>query len=246
MTGSAPGNEPPPSIAIRLRDVTREYRAADPADGAAPVRAVDRVSLDLAAGERVAIVGPSCSGKSTLLHLMAGIDVPSAGEIWVAGASLAQLDDDALTCHRRDHIGLVFQAFHLLPTLTARENVALPALLAGERERDVLARAERLLDEVGLAPRRAAMPHTLSGGEQQRVALARALLRQPAVLLADEPTGNLDSSASRAVLAAIMELSARHGATVVMVTHSAEAAALAERTVELRDGRVVEDRTSAP
>ncbi len=243
--GGAPVLDP----AIRLRDVVREYAVSEPegaraaAAGAARVRALDGVSLEVPRGQRVAVMGPSGSGKSTLLHLVAGIDVPTAGEVWVLGRELAQLDDDALTRYRRDHIGLVFQAFHLLPTLSARENVALPALLAGGDERTQLARADALLDEMGLAARRFAAPHTLSGGELQRVALARALIREPALLLADEPTGNLDSRAAAKVLELLAAAGRRRGATLVIVTHSAEAAALAERVIELRDGRITGDRT---
>ena len=247
---------PAAHVAIRLTDVVKQYGVATSAhsgsDGAHAaavetpfVRALAGVSFDVDAGECVAIVGPSGSGKSTLLHLIAGIDTPSAGEIWVAGRALARLDDDALTRHRRDTVGMVFQAFHMLPTLAARENVALPALLAGTGERAALARADTLLGEVGLGERRHAMPHTLSGGEMQRVALARALIREPRVLLADEPTGNLDSHASVRVLEMIVELSRRHGTTVVIVTHSREAAAMAERVIEIRDGGVTSDRRRA-
>jgi putative ABC transport system ATP-binding protein len=227
--------------AIRLRAVVKEY--GPPGGGPGPrVRALDGVDLEVAPGERLAIMGPSGSGKSTLLHVLAGIEAPTGGEVWVAGRELGRLDDDTLTRHRRDAIGLVFQAFHLLPTLSARENVALPALLAGADAGVVAARARALLDEVGLADRADAMPHTLSGGEMQRVALARALVREPAVLLADEPTGNLDSVAAARVLERLAAVSRDHGATVVLVTHSAEAAAIAGRVVELRDGRVVADR----
>ncbi len=252
MSGRPDAGAPPAHVAIRLTDVVKEYGAGPvgdrdrrkPADSAETpfVRALAGVSFDIEAGERVAIVGPSGSGKSTLLHVIAGIDVPTSGEAWVAGRALARLGDDALTRHRRDAVGMVFQSFHLLPTLAARENVALPALLAGSGERAALARADELLGEVGLGERRRAMPHTLSGGEMQRVALARALIREPRLLLADEPTGNLDSRASGRVLEMIVELSRVHGTTVVMVTHSREAAAMAERVIEIRDGAVTGDR----
>ena len=239
---AALGAEPPPEVAIRLIDVVREFGAGNTAGPDRPhVRALDGISLDIRRGERVAVVGPSGSGKSTLLHLIAGIDAPSSGAVWVAGRSLARLDDDALTVHRRDRVGIVFQAFHLLPTLSARENVALPALLAGAAEAATLARADALLEEVELSARRHAPPHTLSGGEMQRVALARALIREPPVLLADEPTGNLDSHAAARVLDMLVDLSRRRGATVVLVTHSREAAAIAQRRVEIRDGRLVGD-----
>ncbi len=256
MSDSVAG-APPAHVAIRLNQVVKEYGIAteesrraragvaeSPATGETPfVRALAGVTFDVQAGERVAIIGPSGSGKSTLLHLIAGIDVPTSGEVWVAGRALARLDDDALTRHRRDAVGMVFQSFHLLPTLAARENVALPALLAGSGEREALGRADHLLGEVGLGERRHAMPHTLSGGEMQRVALARALIREPRLLLADEPTGNLDSRASGRVLEMIVELSRLHGTTVVMVTHSSEAAAMAERVIEIRDGSVTGDRS---
>jgi putative ABC transport system ATP-binding protein len=230
----------PAGPAVRLERVTKEF-----ALGTSRVRAVDDVTFEVARGAFVAVTGRSGSGKSTLLHLVAGIDVPSSGEVWVDGAALARLDDDALTRHRRARIGMVHQFFDLLPTLSARENVALPALLAGDPEHEALARADRLLDEVGLAARRDARPRTLSGGEMQRVALARALVHAPAVVLADEPTGNLDSRAAAQVVGLLRDLCGRHGATVLLVTHSAEAAAAAERVIEMRDGRVVADHARA-
>jgi len=223
--------------AVRLDAVVKEY-----AVGAGVVRAVDGVTLALERGAFVAVTGRSGSGKSTLLNLIAGIDVPTSGTVWVDGVALAAMDDDALTRHRRARIGMVHQFFNLLPTLSARENVALPALLAGRPERDALARADHLLGEVGLTPRRDARPQTLSGGEMQRVAVARALVLEPAVVLADEPTGNLDSRSAAEVVAMLRDLAARHGATVLLVTHSAEAAAAAPRILEMRDGRIVADR----
>jgi putative ABC transport system ATP-binding protein len=227
--------------ALRLADVVKEY-----ALGGATVRALDGVTLALEPGAFVAVTGRSGSGKSTLLNLIAGIDVPTSGEVWVEGVSLARMDDDALTRLRRARIGMVHQFFNLLPTLSARENVALPALLAGAKDGDALARADRLLNEVGLAARRDARPPTLSRGEMQRVAVARALIHEPAVVLADEPTGNLDSRAAAEVVAMLRALAARHGATVVLVTHSAEAAAAAPRILEMRDGRIVGDRAADP
>ena len=216
--------------------MTKEYLL-----GGSVIRALDSVSLRIPRGEFAAVVGRSGSGKSTLLHLAAGIDVPSAGQVWVDGEALSRLDDDALTRRRRDRIGMVHQFFHLLPTLTARENVALPALLAGRPEREMLERADRLLEEVGLAARLRARPHTLSGGEMQRVAVARALLHDPALVLADEPTGNLDTRAADQVVTLLREIGERRGVTVVLVTHSREAAAAAQRVIELRDGRVIAD-----
>jgi putative ABC transport system ATP-binding protein len=212
--------------------------------GAARVVALDRVSLEVPAGQRIAIVGRSGSGKSTLLHLAAGIESPTSGEIWVHDREIGRLGDDALTRLRREKIGLVHQFFNLLPTLSARENVALPALLAGSPERETLSRADSLLTDVGLEGRLGARPHTLSGGEMQRVALARALIHSPALLLADEPTGNLDTRSAEQVLTLLHELVRRRGATLVIVTHSQEVAAAADRIVELRDGRVVGDEST--
>ena len=223
--------------AVRLVRVVRSF-----GDDAQSVRALDDLSLEVPRGQFTALVGRSGSGKSTLLHLVAGIDQPTSGQVWVEDRELSCLDDDARTRLRRDRIGMVHQFFHLLPTLSARENAALPALLAGEAETPALARADALLAEVGLANRAAARPHTLSGGEMQRVAIARALIHSPAVLLADEPTGNLDSRSAGDVLALLRRLAATRGATVLLVTHSAEAASVADRIVELRDGRVASDR----
>ena len=221
--------------ALRFAGVTKEYPAGD-----GVVRALDDVTLAIGGG-LTAVTGPSGSGKSTLLNLAAGLDAPTRGEVWVAGEPLARLGDDARTRLRRGRIGVVYQFFHLLPTLDVRENVALPLLLAGGREREALARADALLAEVGLAARARARPHTLSGGEQQRAALARALVHAPALVLADEPTGNLDSRAAAQVVALLASLPAARGAAVVLVTHSREAAAAAARVIELRDGRVVAD-----
>jgi len=222
--------------AVRLESVRKTF-----GEGAHAVPALDGVTLEIARGESVAFVGRSGSGKSTLLHLVAGLDAPTAGEVWVDGRSLASLGDDALTRMRREKVGMVHQFFHLMPTLSARENVALPALLAGANESDMLRRADALLEEVGLAARRDARPHTLSGGEMQRVAIARALIHQPPLLLADEPTGNLDSRAAGQVLERLRHMAEARGSTVLLVTHSAEAAAICGRVIELRDGRVVSD-----
>jgi putative ABC transport system ATP-binding protein len=235
---AAPGSLPPP--ALRFVDVTRSFH-----DGTQTVHALDRLSLTIAAGECVAIMGPSGSGKSTLLNLAAGIDTPTAGEVWVAGVELSKLDDDALTIQRRDRVGMIYQFYNLLPTMTVRENVALPALLAGRDETQVLARADALLGEVGMSHRAGARPHTLSGGEMQRAAIARALIHEPPLVLADEPTGNLDSRTAHRVLELLARLGRAHGTTVVLVTHSAEAAAAASHLVEMRDGRVVGERLFA-
>jgi len=212
--------------------------------GTGTVRALDGLTLDIGPGGFTAIVGRSGSGKSTLLNLAAGIDTPTSGEVLVNGQPLARLDDDALTRLRRDHIGVVYQFFHLLPTLDVRENVALPLLLAGRAERSALAAADARLEEVGLAPRARARPHTLSGGELQRAAVARALVHEPSLVLADEPTGNLDSRSAAGVVELLVDLVRRHGATLVMVTHSRDAAAAADRVVVLSDGRVVGDSSA--
>ena len=232
MNGLAP--------ALRLVNVTREFSLGDER-----VHALDDVSLEIPAGEFTAVVGRSGSGKSTLLHLAAGIDRPDAGEVWVDGVALATLSDDTLTRLRRDRIGMVHQFFHLLPTLSVRENVALPRLLGRGNEREALAKADALLAEVGLSHRAAARPHTLSGGEMQRAAVARALLHEPALVLADEPTGNLDTKAAAQVIGLLGSLAARHGATVLLVTHSHEAAQAATRIIEMRDGRFVGDEHRA-
>jgi putative ABC transport system ATP-binding protein len=219
---------------IQLVRVSKTYPQAG-----GDVVALDDLSLEVPAGQFLAVMGRSGSGKSTLLNLVAGIDTPTRGAVWVDGRDLAAMDDDALTALRRGTISLVFQFFNLLAPLDVRENVALPALLAGAREKEALAEADRLLAAVGLARRARSRPHTLSGGEMQRAAIARALVQQPRVLLADEPTGNLDSRAAAQVLSLMRELSAAAGTTVLLVTHSHEAATFADRVVEMRDGRLV-------
>lgn len=222
---------------MRLVDVTKEFPL-----GEQRVHALDDLSLDVAAGSAVAVVGPSGSGKSTLLNLIAGIDTPTRGEVWVAGRELSKLSDDELTRQRRETVGMIYQFFNLLPTLSVRENVALPALLAGADSTPLLERADRLIDEVGLSHRSEARPHTLSGGEMQRVSIARALIHEPAIVLADEPTGNLDSKSAADVLAILNRMARAHGTTVMLVTHSLEAARVMDRIVALRDGRIESDR----
>ena len=226
--------------ALRFAQVTKEFPLGD-----GTVRALDGLTLDIPPGGFTAIVGRSGSGKSTLLNLAAGIDRPSAGEVFVQDLALSGLDDDALTRLRRQNIGVVYQFFHLLPTLDVRENVALPLLLEGRPEREALARADALLAEVGLTPRATARPHTLSGGEMQRAAVARALVHEPALVLADEPTGNLDSRSAVQVVELLASLVRGHGSTLVMVTHSREAADAADRVVTLSDGCVVSDTLQA-
>jgi len=218
---------------VRLENVVKSYGRGETA-----VRAVAGVSLAIAPREFVAIVGPSGSGKSTLLHLMAGLDLPDAGQVFVGGKSLQALSDDAVTVLRRRQIGVVFQFFNLLPMLTAEENVALPLVLDGVRLRAARPRACAMLERVGLGHRAKHRPDQLSGGEMQRVAIARALVTGPLVLLADEPTGNLDSHTGEEILALVREMAERHGQAVVMVTHDARAAAHAQRVLAMRDGRV--------
>jgi putative ABC transport system ATP-binding protein len=201
-------------------------------------QALDDVSLEIAEHEFVAITGPSGCGKSTLLHLIGGLDSPTSGEVAVAGLELHRASEEQLTAFRRRRLGIVFQFFHLLPTMTMRENVCLPLLLAGEPLRAAQARAAALLDLVGLADRAAHFPHQLSGGQMQRAAIARALIHEPAVLLADEPTGNLDSASAAQVLALLEKISSQRRTTMVVVTHSPEVARLAHRRIPLRDGRI--------
>jgi putative ABC transport system ATP-binding protein len=209
------------------------------ASGGRGVDVLTDVSLDVPAGQFLAIAGPSGSGKSTLLGLIAGLDQPTAGRIEVAGVDVTALDEDGLARFRRDHVGYVFQSFHLLPTLTAQENVAVPLELAGEA--GAATRAATLLAEVGLAERAHHYPVQLSGGEQQRVAVARAMARRPTLLLADEPTGNLDSATGKQIIELLVGMNRRLGSTLVLVTHDAALAAHADRVVTLRDGRIVSD-----
>jgi len=218
---------------IHLRDVVMRLTS-----GGRTVTVLDGVSIDVKRGECVAVTGPSGSGKSTLLGLVAGLDAPSAGSVVVDGVDLTGLHEDALARFRRDRIGFVFQSYHLIPTLTAAENVAIPLELAGAS--DARERALALLDEVGLAARGHHYPVQLSGGEQQRVALARALARSPGLLLADEPTGNLDTTTGRQIIDLLLELHRERGSTLVLVTHDASLAALADRRIALRDGRVTD------
>ena len=220
---------------LRARGLRRDYGA-----GEALVRAVDDVSLDVAAGETVAVMGPSGCGKSTLLHLLGGLDRFTAGEVWLAGRNIAGLGERALARLRRDTVGFVFQAFHLMDELTAVENVELPALLAGRSPRAARRRATELLERVGQADRARFLPAALSGGQRQRVAVARALVSEPQIVLADEPTGNLDSDATADVLRLFDSL---HGAgqTLVIVTHDARIAATADRLITMRDGSFVDE-----
>ena len=206
--------------------------------GPTRVDAVNGVSLEVARGEFVAIVGPSGCGKSTLLHLCAAMDRPTSGQITLDGAPLDRMRDDELTRVRRSRVGFVFQFFNLLPTLTLQENVALPLLLARERSEVALSRAQVLADRVGLSERLRHYPSQLSGGEMQRAAIARALIHQPALVIADEPTGNLDSETGARVLALLLELNRETGITLMLATHASDVAAAAGRIVHMRDGRI--------
>jgi len=220
---------------IELDRVTRRF------EGKRQVVALDNVSLTIARGEMVSVIGPSGSGKSTLLNLVGGLDRPSSGEVRVDGEALGSLSDDNLTRVRRDKIGFIFQFFNLLPTLSCLENVGLPLHLRGWPRAKVHARATELLELVQLGPRLTHLPDELSGGERQRVAIARALSIYPPILLADEPTGNLDTQTGNEILALIRDLHARLGSTVVVVTHDMKVADSCERTIALRDGHIVED-----
>ena len=205
---------------------------------AGPVEILRGISLSIAQGEAVGLVGPSGSGKSSLLMLMGGLEQATGGEVRALGQDLSAMDEDALARFRRDNMGVVFQSFHLIPTMTALENVATPLELAGQR--DAFARAAAQLEAVGLGPRADHYPAQMSGGEQQRVALARALAPQPRLLLADEPTGNLDEANGRAIVDLLFGLGRRTGATLVLVTHDEGLASRCDRVIRLRDGRLDE------
>ncbi|HYV14632.1 MAG TPA: ABC transporter ATP-binding protein [Conexibacter sp.] len=215
-------------------DVHRRY-----GEGEAAVEALDGVSLELPAGAFTAIMGPSGSGKSTLMHVLAGLDKPTAGSVTIDGVELGSLDDKKLTELRRDKVGFIFQSFNLLPVLTAEENIVLPLKIAGRAVDE--AWREELVRTVGLGDRLTHHPSELSGGQQQRVSVARALVTKPAVIFADEPTGNLDSASSAEVLKLLRHAVDALGQTVVMVTHDAGAASVADRIVVLADGRIVHD-----
>ncbi len=206
--------------------------------GDAFVDALRGVDLTIARGEFVALVGPSGSGKSTVLNLIGGLDRPTSGQVWINGTELSASDERTLTRHRRQHVGFVFQSFNLLPRLTAEENVALPLMFSGMPEKERRSRARDLLKRVSLERRLDHRPTQLSGGEQQRVAIARALIGQPALLLADEPTGNLDTGTGAEIMALLKKLNQEQDLTLLVVTHDAEVAAFADRVVKLRDGRV--------
>ncbi len=224
---------------IRLVGLSRKYRM-----GPNFVAAVDGVDLEIEAGEAVALVGPSGSGKSTLLNLIGGLDRPTAGEIWVDGENIARASGKRLVEHRRTRIGFIFQGFNLLSHRTALENVEVPLMLAGLPRKERQARARELLTRMGLGARTEHGPSQLSGGEQQRVAIARALANRPSILLADEPTGNLDSATGAEVMSLLRELKSG-GLTIVLVTHDMTVAAYMDRIVRLRDGKIVAIESTA-
>jgi putative ABC transport system ATP-binding protein len=226
----------PPALAstvFQVTDVTKAYGLR---------RVLDAVSFSVEAGERVALTGPSGSGKTTLLNCLGGVDRPDSGSISLNGLRIDQLDGDALARLRREHVGTVFQFFHLLPTLTAAENIGLPLQLLDVSAAQRRERVDHFLQRIGLVARADALPAQLSGGEQQRIAIARALVHRPELILADEPTGNLDSANGANILALLRELTDETRTALILVTHSEEAAAICHRRIHLRDGRIV-DRT---
>ena len=225
---------------LELESVTKTYTL-----GQQRIVAVNEVSLTIERGEFVAVMGKSGCGKTTLLSLIGGLDRPDSGHIWVEGEDITQLPDLKLTRYRRDQVGIVFQFFNLIPILTVSENVALPYMLQGRREREVQARVEELLEDVDLWERRDHYPHEISGGEMQRVAIARALINRPRLVLADEPTGNLDSRTGRQVMEVMADLSERHRTTFVLATHSREAATFASRKMHMLDGSLSSEEESA-
>jgi putative ABC transport system ATP-binding protein len=229
---------PATSAAVAAIGVTRRYGS-----GEAAVDALRGITIDVPRGQFAAIMGPSGSGKSTLMHVLAGLDQPTTGSVHVAGQDITAMGDAQLTKLRREHIGFVFQAFNLLPTLTAEENILLPLQLAGRRVDQ--AWYDAVVERVGLADRVKHRPSELSGGQQQRVAVARALVTEPTVLFADEPTGNLDSKSSHEVLELLRDAAGSFGQTTVMVTHDADAAAAADRLIHIEDGVVVSDEVTS-
>ncbi len=228
----------PSDVVVDAKDVTRRY-----GEGETAVDALRGVSLDVKQGELTSIMGPSGSGKSTLMHILAGLDLPTSGEVAIAGTSITTLNDNDLTKLRRRHIGFIFQFFNLLPMLTAEENITLPLELAGTKQDK--AWVDNVIGKVGLSDRRKHRPSELSGGQQQRVAIARALVSRPTVMFADEPTGNLDSKTSAEILDVLRESVEEYGQTTVMVTHDANASAIAHRTLFLADGLIVKELRAA-
>ena len=222
--------------AIRTVDLTRTYEV-----GETEVEALRGINLEVTAGQFVALVGPSGSGKSTFLNLVGGLDQPTSGELWVDGVELSASKEKVLTEHRRKRVGFVFQSFNLLPRLTALENVALPLMFVGVPHEERQLRARELLVKVGLEERLDHRPTQLSGGEQQRVAIARALVARPTIILADEPTGNIDSATGTEIMALLRRLNKEQGVTLLLVTHDMSAADFADRVIQVRDGQITED-----
>ena len=231
---TAPAADPRDGLAVSARDLTKRYGSGD-----AAVDALRGVSVDFPKGQFAAVMGPSGSGKSTLMHILAGLDSPTSGSVTIDGSEITSLSDKQLTMLRREKVGFVFQFFNLLPMLTAEENLELPMTIAGRKVDPAWER--ELVASVGLDDRRTHRPSELSGGQQQRVALARGLISRPAVLFADEPTGNLDSATSEEMLRLLRHSVDEYGQTIVMVTHDARAAAFADRVLFLRDGLIVQD-----
>ena len=227
-------NETSNGAVVVASDIARRY-----GEGETAVDALRGVSVDIAQGRLTAVMGPSGYGKSTLMHILAGLDKPTSGEVTIAGTAITRLGDNALTKLRRDHIGFVFQFFNLLPMLTAKENILLPLTIAGEKPADGW--FEQLVADVGMADRLSHRPSELSGGQQQRVAIARALVSRPTVLFADEPTGNLDSATGSEILELLRRSVDEYGQTLVMVTHDARAASMAHRVLFLADGEIVRE-----
>jgi putative ABC transport system ATP-binding protein len=232
QTPTAPPS--PDGVVVKAVDVTRVY-----GEGELAVQALRAISLDVARGRLTAVMGPSGSGKSTLMHILAGLDKPTSGDVSIDGTNISRLNDNELTKLRREHVGFIFQFFNLLPMLTAEENITLPLSIAGEKLDDTW--FKELIDRVGLGDRLGHRPAELSGGQQQRVAIARALVSRPSVVFADEPTGNLDSATGREILEVLREAVASTGQTTVMVTHDAAAAAIADRVLFLVDGEIVRE-----
>jgi putative ABC transport system ATP-binding protein len=223
---------------LQVRSLEKTYSR-----GEETIRALKGVSLDIPEGQFVSIMGPSGSGKSTLLHLMGGLDRPSAGQVILGGESIDRLSDHSLSLFRRQKLGFIFQFFNLLPTLSALENVSLPRLLGSESMRQIEPKARELLAMMGLEHRMNHKPDQLSGGEMQRVAIARALISDPLLILADEPTGNLDSKTGESILTLLREMTQKTGKTIVMVTHDPKAASYGNRLIRMRDGALESDET---
>jgi len=221
---------------LRTESLSKVY-----GDAAHPVHALDNVTLSIEEGEFVAIMGPSGSGKSTLLYMLGGLEKPTTGKVWLNDKDISSMTDDALSVLRRTQIGFVFQFFNLIPVLKARDNVAMPLILDGVKREDALRRADEALGRVGLSGRTEHRPAELSGGEQQRVALARSMVTNPAVIMGDEPTGNLDSTASDEVVLLMRKAADEWGRTIIIVTHDPRVAAHADRIVFLKDGKIVDE-----